>query len=225
VSSRCGSSDLLEAAGVRIELDADQARTVLEEVGITYLHAPSFHPLMRFAGPVRRALGVRTVFNLLGPLCNPGRVRRQLLGVADPTRVADFAAVLAGLGHTRAYVVHGGGGADELTLAPGNVAATVGDAPTLVLDARALGLDVAPVSALAGAGDAAANLAQLAQLFAGDGGPLRDALLLNAAVALVVAGLATDAAHGVACAAEVLDSGAAAAKLATWAALTQAVAA
>ena len=117
VSSRCGSADLLEAAGVPLDLEPDAARAVLEEVGITFLFAPRYHPAMRFAGGVRRSLGVRTVFNFLGPLCNPGHVRRQLLGISDGARLDDFARVLTALGHERALVVHGAGGADELTLA------------------------------------------------------------------------------------------------------------
>ena len=160
VSSKCGSADLLEAAGVPLELEPSAAREVLDEVGITFLFAPKYHPAMRFAAPVRRALGVRTIFNLLGPLCNPARVRRQLLGVADSRRAAQFAAVLEGLGHERGFVVHGAGGADELTLAGTNSLTPIGRTPHVAFDASELGLRRAHNDALAG-GDATRNLAIL----------------------------------------------------------------
>jgi anthranilate phosphoribosyltransferase len=215
VSSRCGSADLLEAAGIPLELTPPQAREVFEAEGIVFLFAPAWHPAMRFAGPVRRALGVRTIFNLLGPLCSPGRVRRQLLGVADAARLDDFAAALTGLGHDRAYVVHGGGGADELTLAAGNQVRVVGEAPIATFEADELGLEPAPVSSLAG-GDAAANLGLLKHVFDGEAGPLLDAVVLNAAAALVVAAACEGAREGVELAREALRSGAARAKLTSW---------
>lgn len=222
VSSACGSADLLEAAGVELELEPAAARTVLERVGITFLFAPRYHPSMRFAAPVRRSLGVRTLFNFLGPLCNPGRVRRQLLGISDGSRVDDFVHTLERLGCERGYVVHGAGGADELTLAGDNHAAPVGDAPALEFTATALGLAPASVEDLAG-GDAAANLALLERVLGGEAGALRDAVALNCAAALVVADVATDAAEGLACALEVLDSGAATAKLGEWIAVSREV--
>ena len=215
VSSRCGSADLLEHAGVALDLDPAAGRAVLEEVGITFLFAPRYHPAMRFAAPVRGSLGVRTVFNFLGPLANPGRVRRQLLGVGDAARVEDFARALDELGTERALVVHGAGGADELTLAGSNRAVGVGDLRAGPFDAEPLGLAPAPVEALAG-GDAAENVALLGRLLDGEGGPLRDAVLLNAAAALVVAGVASEAADGVARAAESIDSGAARGTFAAW---------
>ena len=223
VSSACGSADLLEAAGVELELEPAAARTVLERVGITFLFAPRYHPAMRFAAPVRRSLGVRTLFNFLGPLCNPGGVRRQLLGISDGSRVDDFVTALEGLGCERGYVVHGAGGADELTLAGDNRCAPVGDAPALEFSASALGLEPAPVEDLAG-GDAAANLALLVRVLGGEAGALRDAVALNAAAALVVAGSAPDAAEGLARSTEALDSGAATAKLADWISVSREVA-
>lgn len=223
-TSRSGSADLLEAVGVRIELTPEAAREVLEQVGITYLHAPLYHPAMKHAGPVRRALGIRTAFNLLGPLCNPGGVQRQLIGVADPTRREEVAAILEELGTKRAMVVHGAGGADELTLEGTNAASFAGDLGSFALDGRTLGLDGAPVAALEG-GDADHNAGLLRRLLDGDGGPLRDALLYNAAAALVLAGIAHDALDGVQRAAEAVDSGAARDRLAQWAALTEALAA
>lgn len=216
VSSSCGSADLLEAAGVALEISPEGARTVLEEVGITFLFAPRYHPAMRFAAPVRKSLGVRTVFNYLGPLCNPGRVRRQLLGVSDPARIGDFALALTELGAERAMVVHGAGGADELTLAGENYVSAIGVSGDALFDARSLGLEEAGVEALAG-GDAARNLDILGKLLEGElQGPLRDAVRLNAAAALFVAGVAGDPAEGLARATEALESGAAQRTLGNW---------
>jgi anthranilate phosphoribosyltransferase len=215
LSSKCGSADLLEAAGVPLELDPAAAREVFDRVGITFLFAPAWHPAFRFVGPVRKALGVRTVFNLLGPLLNPARVRRQLLGVGVPGRTAQLAAVLGELGCERGYVVHGAGGADELTLAGANEVVPVGDAPSTDFDAPALGLADAPVEALAG-GDTAENLALLGRVLDGEAGALRDAVAQNTAAALVVADLAASPAEGLERAGEALASGAARAKLSAW---------
>ncbi len=215
ISSRCGSADLLEAAGIPLDLGPGPARAVLDEVGITFLFAPRYHPAMRHASAVRRTLGVRTIFNYLGPLCNPGGVRRHLLGVGERERVPDFVQALGDLGIERGYVVHGGGGADELTLEEDNLAVPVGDAPALRFEPSALGLSAAPVAALEG-GDASRNLALLRGLLDGEAGPLRDAVLLNAAAALVVAGRASEAAEGVERAREALDSGCARRTLSDW---------
>jgi len=214
-SSRCGSADLLEAAGIPLELAPAASREVLERTGITFLFAPAYHPALRHAAPVRRALGVRTIFNLLGPLLNPGRVRRQLLGVGEERRVAPIAGVLAELGHERGYVVHGAGGADELTLEEGNIARPIGDAPELAFEARALGLESATARALGG-GEARENLRLLGLVLAGERGALFDAVVLNAAAALVVADLAQDAPRACALAREALLSGAALRKWEEW---------
>ena len=223
VSSNCGSADLLEALGIELELDPDQARAVLDQVGITFLFAPRYHPTMRFAAPVRQALGVRTLFNFLGPLCNPGRVRRQLLGVSDGARVGDFALALEGLGCERGYVVHGAGGADELTLEGPNQALPVGAAPVLPLDAEALGLAPCPVADLRGGG-VERNVEILSAILAGEQGPLRDGVLINAAGALLVAERAEDGPGALALAREALDSGAAARRLKDWVRLSRAAA-
>lgn len=217
LSSRCGSADLLEAAGVPLELSPGGSREVFERVGITFLFAPAWHPAFRAVGPVRRALGIRTVFNLLGPLLNPARVRRQLVGVGEAGRVDAVAAVLGELGCERGYAVHGAGGADELTLAGANRALAVGEAPEEDFDAGRLGLASAPVEALAG-GDAARNLGLLRRVLQGERGPLFDAVALNAAAALVVAEVARDAAEGLERAVEALASGAARGVLEDWAA-------
>ena len=214
-SSRCGSADLLEALGIPLELSPRAARTVLEEVGVTFLFAPRYHAAMRHAGPIRKSLGVRTIFNLLGPLCNPGGVRRQLVGVFDPRRVSDLAAVLEELGCERALVVHGAGGADELTLAGQNVVATVGELPATGYDPADHNLALQPIAAACG-GDLAQNLALCEGLLAGEGSPARELVLFNTAAALVVAGVAADMAEGRARAAEAVDSGAARGTLARW---------
>lgn len=219
VSSKCGSADLLEAAGVRLELTPEQAQQVFAREGIVFLFAPAFHPAMRFVAPVRAKLGIRTIFNFLGPICNPGGVKRHLLGVSDAARVPDFAGVLRELGFERAYVVHGAGGADELTLAGPNQVEVVGQAPQACLDAEALGLEVAGVEALEG-GDAATNLQILRDLLDGKTGPICDAVVLNAAAALLAAGLTDDAADAVARAQEALRSGAAREKMGSWTATT-----
>jgi anthranilate phosphoribosyltransferase len=214
-SSRCGSADLLEAAGVALDLSPESSRRVLDECAITFLFAPAYHPALRNAARVRRALGVRTVFNFAAPIANPGRVRRQLLGVADRSHVAALAHVLTEFGRESAYVVHGAGGADELTLAGANRVENVGRAPRASFDASALGLDAAPVEKLAGGG-AEDNLRILRSVLAGEKSSIADAVLLNAAAALVVAGIARDPSEGVARARESVASGAARTKLTHW---------
>ena len=221
-TSQCGSADVLEALGVKIAVTAEQAEQCLERVGIAFLFAPAFHPAMRHAGPTRAELGIRTVFNILGPLSSPAGVKRQALGVARPELGARMAAILGGLGCERALVFHGSDGLDEITLG----------GPTTVHDLRGgtvtsydiapddLGLAGAPRDALIGGGPEE-NAAILRSLFAGETGPKRDALLANAAAALVVAGKAGDLREGVGLAAEVIDGGGATAKLGEFAAFTQ----
>lgn len=231
-SSRCGSADLLEAAGVRLALTPEAAAEVLERCGFVFLFAPAFHPALGRLAPLRRRLGVRTIFNFLGPLCNPAGVRRQLLGVSAADRLDDYAAVLAELGVSAAAAVHGAGGADELTLeGPAEVRWVLpGGVTAERLDAGALGLDAAPNAALRGC-DAATNLALLRSVLDGEPGPLRDAVLLNAAAALAVAGCGTTPpgsdriASELQRAGEAVDSGRAAAVLEELVAATREVAA
>lgn len=208
VSSRSGSADVLESLGGRLDVDDVVARRALAETGFTFLFAPRFHPALRHAGPVRKALGVRTVFNLVGPLANPGGVRRQVLGVPSLEIQGRIAGALDALGVDAAYVVHGGGGADELTLERGNVTVALGAADEASFEAADLGLKEAPVSALEGA-DADFNAGLMRRLFMGDDAPeiapLRDATCLNAAAALVVAGIAKDPGEGLALAQRSLD--------------------
>lgn len=223
VSSRSGSADLLEAIGGQIELPEDVARGALEETGFTFLFAPQFHPAMRHAGAVRKALGVRTIFNLVGPLANPGGVQRQVLGVPRPELVDVIAGALGVLGTHTAYVVHGGGGADELTLDGPGVVRAVGEARPMNFDGASLGLTGASVAALVG-GDAHDNARLLERVLSGEMGPLRDVVAVNASAALVTAGVAAEAGDGLAQALEAIDSGKARSVVERWVSITSRVA-
>jgi anthranilate phosphoribosyltransferase len=208
-TSRTGGADVLEALGVDIEMSPDQAARCLERIGMTFLFAPRYHPAMRHVAPVRRELGVPTVFNVLGPLCNPSKPRRQVLGVYRPELVDLVSQALVELGATHAMVVHGLSGLDELTLDGPTTVAELRDGAIRRYQAhpREAGLPEAPVSALAG-GDASENARLIRDLLAGEvhGAP-RDAVLLNAAAALMVGGLAATLPEGVAHAREAMDSG------------------
>ncbi len=214
-SSLCGSADVLEAAGIPLEISPESARIVLDRVGITFLFAPAYHPALRHAAPVRRAIGSRTIFNFLGPLANPGGVKRQLIGVPEERRVREIAAALAELGHERGYVVHGAGGADELTLAGRNYVEPIGNAPRERFDAEPLGLARAEVGALVG-GDTGENLRLLRSVLDGQPSAHLDAVILNTAAALVVAGIAESALEGARQAGEAVASGRAREKLTHW---------
>lgn len=210
-SSACGSADLLEALGVRLDLDAAGVARCVEEVGFGFCFAPRFHPAMRHAVPTRRELGVPTVFNLLGPLANPAGVRRQVVGVADPAVAERMARVLAARGGERALIVHGHDGLDELTTTTTSTIVELvdGDVRETVIDPAALGLAVAEPGALRG-GDAATNAALAHAVLGGDRGPHRDVVVLNAAAGLVVGGVVTDMGAGIEAASAAIDSGRAA---------------
>jgi anthranilate phosphoribosyltransferase len=207
-SGTCGGADVLEALGVRLALDPASASRCLRETGFVFLFAPAFQPALKHAAAPRRELGVRTFFNLLGPLVNPAGVRRQVVGVAERRWVEPIATVLQRLGTERAWVVYGAGGLDELALDGPSVVAEVTPAGVALREVTAAdaGLAAAPVSALrvASLEDAAARLGAV---IAGAPGPARDIVCLNAAAALVVAGKASDLRSGVANAAAVLDRG------------------
>jgi anthranilate phosphoribosyltransferase len=218
VTSRCGSADVLEALGVPVALTAAQSVACLRATGFMFLYAPALHPSMKRVQPVRRALGFRTIFNLAGPLTNPAHAPAQVMGVFDGDRLPLIADAMAHLGIRHAYVVHGSDGLDELTLsgesrvaevsresAPPSTAASV---RLFSLTPEDSGLARAPLAALQGGDTAASNAALLEQIFAGQAGPRRDIVLLNAAAALVAAGLATDFTEGVQRGAEAIDSGA-----------------
>jgi len=213
-SSTSGSFDFLEALGVAIELGPRQLEACVEEVGLGFAFARTFHPAMRFAGPVRAALGVPTVFNLLGPLAHPGRLRRQVIGVDSPERAEALARVLRELGSTSAWVVAGADGLDEVsTTGPSDVWEVGGDEVRhRRVDPAELGLAPVTLADLAG-GDAAANAAIFEGILAGSGGPHCDIVLLNAGAGLVVGGVATTLGEGVEAARAALEDGRVEAKL------------
>ncbi len=219
VSSRTGSADVLESLGVRIDLTPESAGRSLDLLGITFLFAPNYHTALRHAAGPRREVGVRTVFNLLGPLTNPAGATRQLLGVFADDLVRPVAEVLRMLGSERAWVVHGLDGLDELTVfAPSHGAERDGgEIREYEVDPGSLGLANTDRAALAG-GDAATNAAKTRAVLAGEKGPARDIVVLNTGAALVVAGVSKNLAEGVARAQQALDRGEAAAKLAQLAA-------
>lgn len=207
-SSKSGSADVLEKLGVKIETDATHLQSCLLEANICFAFARNHHPAMKFVATARTSLGVPTIFNMLGPLTNPGRARHQLLGVFAPELTDRFAQVLRELGSERAWVVHAEDGLDEIsTLGPTRVSELQhGHVKTWVLDPKTLGLPYARLSDLqVDSPDQAAEALRV--LFAGEKGPRRDIALLNAAAALVVAGACRDLPHGLVTAAETVDDG------------------
>jgi anthranilate phosphoribosyltransferase len=207
VTSRAGSADVLDALGVRIDHDAASAGEALRSNGFAFLFAPNFHPAMRHAGPTRREIGVRTAFNLLGPLTNPAGARRQIIGVGDPLAAPKLAEVLHRLGVERGFVVHGNG-LDELPLDGSGVLyhASPDEVVRHEIDARKLGLSGAPSARLAG-GDATDNAKLLEAVFHGESGARRDVVLLNAAAALLAAGRVDRLEEGLDVAALTIDAG------------------
>jgi len=207
-SSSCGSADLLEALGVAIELGPDGVTACVEEAGIGFCFAPRFHPAMRHAGPPRRDLGIPTAFNILGPMSNPGRVRRYVIGVADEAVAERMASVLQANGATRALVVHGGDGLDELTTTGPSriVELRDGEVTRWELDPADLGLARVDRSALVG-GEPKVNADLARRVLAGETGPHRDIVCLNAAAGLVAAGVVDDLVAGLEQARAAIDDG------------------
>lgn len=219
VTSRCGAADVLEALGVPIDLSPELAAECLRETGFMFLFAPLYHPAMKAMGPLRRALGFRTIFNLCGPLTNPAGARTQVIGVLAPSKVLLVGRTLAVLGAKRAFVVHGSDGIDELTTTGESVVARVEESengePKLKaarVTPEMAGLPRTTLDHFVG-GDVATNSALLYDVLTGIPGARRDIVLLNAAAGLVAAGMAGDLKEGVQMGAEAIDSGQAAVTL------------
>ena len=213
-SSACGSADVLEALGVAVGLPPAAAEVCLRRAGIAFLFAPNFHPSMRHASVTRRELGVRTAFNLLGPLANPARVRRQAVGVGSAEATEKMARVLLALGHERALVFHGAGGLDELSTEGTSEVFDVqgGEVRRFQVDPNELGLPTATRASIQG-GDADHNAAIVRSVLGGEEGAPRDVVLLNAAAGLLAAGLVASMKEGLAAGRESIASGGARAAL------------
>lgn len=214
VSSQCGSADLLQALGVNLELNAEQVARCIDEVGIGFLFAPLLHPAMKHAVGPRKEIGLRTIFNILGPLSNPAGAKRQLLGVYDGSLTEVMAEVLCALGSEHAFVVHGADGLDELSVTGSNRISQLRDGrvETYDLDPQQLGLARANIGDLAG-GTADDNAAITKALLDGERGPKRDVVLLNTAAVLVAGDKAADFGDALTLAAESIDGGNARRKL------------
>jgi anthranilate phosphoribosyltransferase len=214
VSSRCGSADLLQALGVNLEISAEQVARCIDEVGIGFLFAPLLHPAMKHALGPRQEIGLRTIFNILGPLSNPARAKRQLLGVYDGGLTELMAEVLRALGSEHAFVVHGADGLDELSVTGPNKVSRLheGHVETYYLDPQELGLPRVGLSDLAG-GTTEDNVAITKALLEGEQGPKRDIILLNAAAVLMAGGKTNSLNEGLTLSAEAIDSGDAMRKL------------
>jgi anthranilate phosphoribosyltransferase len=214
VSSACGSADVLEALGFDLDQSTERVARSIDELGFGFLFAPTHHPAMRHAAPVRSELAARTVFNVLGPLTNPAGARAQVVGVYAPELVRTIAEVLAQLGATRAFVVHGAGGIDELSPAGPNFVCEVvnGEVRARNIDPLEFGLPRCDPSDLRG-GSPAENAAAIRAVLAGENGGRRSAILLNAAGAIAAGGHAEDLREGLELAREAVDSGAAEARL------------
>jgi anthranilate phosphoribosyltransferase len=222
-SSQCGSADVLEALGVRIDLPFEQYGRAIREIGIGFLFAQAAHTAARHAAPARKQIGVRTVFNLLGPLTNPAGAQSQVLGVYSAEVIDLVAATLAELGVEHAFVVHGAGGLDEISLAGETLVAEVrhGAVRRFTLRPEEFGVARAPLESVRG-GTAAENAAIIQHFLAGETGPRRDVVVMNAAAALVAAGVAANFHEAAILAGKTISSGAAAAQLAALVAFTNA---
>ncbi|MFH1736845.1 MAG: anthranilate phosphoribosyltransferase [Actinomycetota bacterium] len=214
VSSRCGSADVLEALGVAINIDAPAICEIVNKAGIGFLFAPALHTAMKYVMPARKQMGIRTVFNILGPLTNPAGASAQVVGVYDPELTETLAHVLGNLGAAHVLVVHGAGGLDELsTLGESRISEMKdGRVTTYTINPKDMALPVATITDIKG-GDAVENARILEAVLDGESGPRRDIVRLNAAAALVAADLAEDLPSGLKMATASIDSGAARDKL------------
>jgi anthranilate phosphoribosyltransferase len=223
VSSQCGSADVLEALGVNLDVTPETVERCLSEIGIGFLYAPLLHSSMKHVAPVRREIGIRTVFNILGPLSNPAGAKLQVLGVYSRALVPLMAGVLAKLGALRAMVVWGSDGMDEITVTGPTYVAEVKDGAVREYQIQPEDFNI-PRSSLETirGGGAVENAAIVRAVLSGEKGPKRDIVLLNSAAALVVASRAADMREGIALAAETIDSGSAMKKLEALVEATQA---
>lgn len=215
-SSKCGSADLLEGLGVRVELTPEQVAESVERVGIGFMYAPAFHPAMRYVGPTRREIGIRTVFNVLGPLTNPAGASHQLIGVGHPEIAGKLAEVLARLGSKRAVLVHAEEGLDEVGIV-GSTAITEwdadrGDVQASTVTPNDFGLPNGTIDSIVG-GDVDDNVAITRAILAGEDGPRRTITLMNAGAGIYAAQAADSLGEGIEMAARAIDSGDAARKL------------
>lgn len=214
VTSKCGSADVLESLGVAVALSPELSVESLRETGFMFLYAPALHPTMKRVAPIRKALGFRTIFNIAGPLTNPAGAPAQIMGVFAHDRVSRVAETMTNLGVRHAYVVHGSDGLDELTISGASYVAEVQNSGMnagirmVEITPEDANLQRAPLSELAAAENPAANAAILEHIFAGEKGPKRDIVVLNAAAALVTSRIAASLSEGASRAAEAIDSGA-----------------
>jgi anthranilate phosphoribosyltransferase len=223
VSSKCGSADVLEALGVNIGIDADAMKKCLDEVGICFLFAVSLHKAMKYAIGPRKEIGIRTIFNILGPLTNPSLASAQLLGVFSEDLTTIMATALKNMGSSHAYVVHGMDGLDEITITAETRVAEVadgGDVKTYTIKPEDFGITRSPLSALIG-GTAVENAAIIREILSGTPGPHRDIVVLNAGFALAASGIARDPRDGITLAQKSIDSGKAMEKLEKLVAMTK----
>ena len=213
-SSKCGAADVLEALGVKFDLGPEEVQRCVEEVGIGFMFAPAFHPAMKYAGPPRREIGIRTVFNIIGPLTNPAGARTYLLGVADTSLVEKLALVLQSLDCDHALVVHGEDGLDEISTTGKSHVCELkgGKIHTYTIEPGDFGLEKASLNDLKGS-DAAENAALLKDILSGKKGPQRDIVVLNAAAALVASNKAKSIEEGIKMAIDSIDKGQAMDKL------------
>ena len=223
MSSQCGSADVLEALGVKIDLDAEGVRRCIEEVGIGFMFAPLFHPAMKYAAAPRREIGIRTVFNLIGPLTNPAGAGAQVVGVADGAMIEKMTMALEGLGCRHALVVHGESGLDEIAINGRTLVYELkdGEIESYYISPGGFGLSEASLDSIRG-GTAAENAAILRNILSGNRGPQRDVVLMNAAAVMLAGDRAENMKQGFKLAEEMIDSGRAMQKLEKLVAFSQA---
>jgi anthranilate phosphoribosyltransferase len=214
VSSKCGSADVLEVLGVNVNLTADKVASLVNEIGIAFMFAPNFHPAMRYAAPVRKKLGIRTIFNVLGPLANPALATHQVLGVYDKSLTQTMAEVLSKLGSEHVMVVHGEDGMDEISISSRTTVTELKNKTitTYTIQPSDFGLDVADLKTIQ-VENAEASKAMMLDVLNGSQGPHRNITILNAGAAIYISGISSTLKEGIAKAASVIDQGLALKKL------------